>query len=40
MSDLTQHLERLAGGDGDAATRVLELVYSELRKLATARLAR
>ncbi|MEM7306558.1 MAG: sigma-70 family RNA polymerase sigma factor [Planctomycetota bacterium] len=40
MTDVTQHLDRLAGGDEQAAERLLEAVYSELRLLATAKLAR
>jgi RNA polymerase sigma factor (TIGR02999 family) len=40
MTDITRHLERLASGDEHAATRLLDLVYAELRQLAAAKLAR
>jgi RNA polymerase sigma factor (TIGR02999 family) len=39
MSDVTQILERIEGGDSDAAESLLPLVYDELRKLAAAKLA-
>ena len=39
MSDATRLLEAAAGGDRKAAADLLPLVYDELRKLATARLA-
>jgi len=40
MSDITNYLEQLAGGDDLAAERLLDVVYAELRVLATAKLAR
>lgn len=39
MSDVTQILSRLEGGDQSASAELLPLVYEELRKLAAARLA-
>jgi len=39
MSDVTQLLDAAAAGDSKAAADLLPLVYDELRKLATARLA-
>ena len=39
MNDLTQILERVEKGDGNAAAELLPLVYEELRKLAAARMA-
>src|SRR5215510_8759356 len=39
MSDVTQILSRIESGDPAAAEQLLPLVYAELRKLATARLA-
>jgi RNA polymerase sigma factor (TIGR02999 family) len=39
MSDVTQILERVEKGDGNAAEELLPLVYEELRKLATAKMA-
>jgi RNA polymerase sigma factor (TIGR02999 family) len=39
MSDVTQILERVEQGDGKAAEELLPLVYEELRKLATQKLA-
>jgi RNA polymerase sigma factor (TIGR02999 family) len=39
MSDVTTILEAVAGGDPQAAHQLLPLVYDELRKLATVRLA-
>ena len=39
MSDITQYLEQLSGGDEHAADRLLDLVYAELLLLATAKLA-
>ena len=40
MADVTQILHRLELGDSDAAEQLLPLVYAELRRLATARMAR
>lgn len=40
MSEITRSIERLAEGDEHASERLLELVYSELRILAQAKLAR
>ncbi len=40
LSRITHHLEQLAAGDGDAATRLLDVVYAELRRMASAQLAR
>jgi RNA polymerase sigma factor (TIGR02999 family) len=39
MSDLTQLIEAAQNGDRQAAADLLPLVYGELRKLATARMA-
>src|SRR2546428_12141000 len=39
VSDVTQILERVEKGDGQAAEELLPLVYEELRKLAAARMA-
>ena len=39
MSDVTQILERVEKGDGQAAAELLPLVYEELRKLATHKMA-
>jgi hypothetical protein len=39
MNDLTQMIERVEKGDGEAAAELLPLVYEELRKLAAARMA-
>jgi RNA polymerase sigma factor (TIGR02999 family) len=39
MSDVTRILSRIESGDPSAADQLLPLVYDELRKLATARLA-
>jgi RNA polymerase sigma factor (TIGR02999 family) len=39
MADLTGLLDAAAGGDPKAAAELLPLVYDELRKLATARMA-
>jgi len=39
MSDVTQILSAIEGGDAQAAERLLPLVYEELRKLAAARMA-
>ena len=39
MSDVTRILQSIEGGDQKAADELLPLVYSELRKLATARMA-
>lgn len=40
MSEVTRILSRIESGDALAAEQLLPLVYEELRKLATARLAR
>ena len=40
MSEVSQIVDRMAGGSPDAAERLLAAVYGELRKLAAARLAR
>ncbi len=40
MSDVTRILESIEQGDPNAAEQLLPLVYSELRKLAAARMAR
>lgn len=40
MSDVTDILERVGQGDPKAADELLPLVYEELRKLATSRMAR
>jgi RNA polymerase sigma factor (TIGR02999 family) len=39
MSDVTQILGQIEDGDGQAAEKLLPLVYDELRKLAAARMA-
>jgi len=39
MSEITRFLDQLADGDEHAAERLLEVVYAELRLLATAKLA-
>src|SRR3954465_9137917 len=39
MSDVTQILSQIEGGDPAAAEQLLPLVYSELRKLAAAKLS-
>src|SRR5262245_35402171 len=39
MSDVTRILEAAAAGEAYAASQLLPLVYDELRKLATARMA-
>jgi RNA polymerase sigma factor (TIGR02999 family) len=39
MSDVTQILQQIESGDPSAAKQLLPVVYDELRKLATARLA-
>ena len=39
MSDVTRILSAIEGGDPQAAARLLPLVYDELRKLATRRMA-
>jgi len=39
MSDVTQILERVEQGDGQAAAELLPLVYAELRKLAASKMA-
>jgi len=40
MSEMTRVLEAARQGDSQAATRLLPLVYTELRKLAAAKMAR
>jgi RNA polymerase sigma factor (TIGR02999 family) len=40
MSDVTQILSQIEGGDPKAAEKLLPLVYDELRKLAAQRMAR
>ena len=40
MTDVTRILSQIEQGDSSAAEQLLPLVYDELRKLATARLAR
>lgn len=40
MTDLSQVLSAMDGGDAQAASRLLPLVYDELRKLAARKLAR
>ena len=40
MTDITHYLEQLADGDEHAATRLLDVVYAELRTLAAAKLAK
>lgn len=40
MSEVTVLMERLQQGDGRASAELLPLVYEELRRLATSRLAR
>lgn len=39
MSDVTQILKQIESGDPNAASRLMPLVYEELRKLAATRLA-
>ena len=39
MSDVTQILERVERGDAQAAEELLPLVYEELRRLATHKMA-
>ena len=39
MSEVTQILERVEKGEGQAAQELLPLVYGELRRLAAARMA-
>lgn len=39
MSDVTQILQQIEGGDPSAAEKLLPLVYHELRRLAAARMA-
>lgn len=39
MADVTQLLQNIDGGDSAAAEKLLPLVYEELRKLASARMA-
>ena len=39
MSDVTRILSQIEQGDGQAAEQLLPLVYSELRKLAAAKMA-
>jgi RNA polymerase sigma factor (TIGR02999 family) len=40
VSDVTQILNQIESGDGQAAEKLLPLVYDELRKLAAARMAK
>ena len=40
MSDVTRILSQIEEGDGKAAERLLPLVYEELRRLATEKMAR
>lgn len=40
MSDITQILEKIEQGDSAASEQLLPIVYDELRKLASARMAR
>src|SRR5262245_31939637 len=40
MSEVTQILSRIESGDSKASEQLLPLVYEELRRLATQRLAR
>jgi RNA polymerase sigma factor (TIGR02999 family) len=40
MSDVTQILGQIESGDGQAAEKLLPLVYDELRKLAAAKMAK
>ncbi len=40
MSDVTQILSQIEEGDGQAAEKLLPLVYDELRKLAAAKMAK
>lgn len=40
MSTVTRILEQIRNGDGEAAERLIEAVYDELRRLAAADLAR
>ncbi len=40
MTEITRFLDQLADGDEHAAERLLDVVYAELRMLATAKLAR
>jgi RNA polymerase sigma factor (TIGR02999 family) len=40
MSDVTHFLSAVEGGDPNAAEQLLPLVYDELRRLATAKMAR
>jgi hypothetical protein len=39
MPEITQHLHAAATGDQRVAAQILPLIYDELRKLATARMA-
>lgn len=39
MTDLTQMLKQIDGGDSSAAAKLLPLIYEELRKLAVSRMA-
>jgi len=39
MNDVTQILQRLEKGDGKAAEELLPLIYADLRRLATAKMA-
>lgn len=40
MSEITQFLDEMRDGDTDASDRLLELVYEELRSVASSKLAR
>ena len=40
MSDVTRILNAIEGGDAEAASTLLRLVYEELRRLAAERMAR
>jgi RNA polymerase sigma factor (TIGR02999 family) len=40
MSEVTEILGQIADGDGQAAEKLLPLVYGELRRLAAAKMAR
>jgi RNA polymerase sigma factor (TIGR02999 family) len=40
MSEVTQILERIGGGDPQAAEELLPLIYEELRRLAAMHMAR
>jgi len=40
VTEITRYLDRLSGGDENAAGQLLDIVYGELRRLAAAKLAR